>query len=233
MFAISRRSLKSSQIVLVLGAVAATVLGALTALQFDRLAAVGKRLMRSEGQEALVQAFLMAGVAGFLCWMACALVVGGVRNVARRPYDALTDRLERLIDGEIDTLADLHAPDAGVRRLARAVFLLRERAITSRRSEAAVQALYDAVCYQQADERRLLMGMLTRSAVPPSADKPRVGAEGVSPASLDIPAYVGTGKTTEAVHLDLTDQFGSLDGGRYGGIQPFGPDLSKRPFRFH
>lgn len=202
--------------VLVVGALAATMLGALSALQFDRLVTVGQRLMLPVGQAALLKAVMTLGLAGCLGWLACALMVRTVRGVALRPYDMLADRLERIADGEIDTLGDLHGPGVGVRRLARTVIAFQERALASRRSEANLQVLYDAICREQAEERRLLMGMLTRGGLPPLTDRPAPSPSQPPADDLEIPVWSGTGKITEKVTIDLTGQSGSTLGSSDG-----------------
>lgn len=143
--------------ILIWGALAATLLGALTALRVDHLIAAGERLMHPVGQEALIRTTATAGLTGLLCWVVCALVTRAISRHALRPYNALADHLERLADGEGDRPIDLHGPEAGVRRMARAV-VFHHQALASRRSEADLQARYDRLYQEHADERRLLMG---------------------------------------------------------------------------
>lgn len=145
----------------------ATLLGALAALQFDRIIAVGERLMEPAGQATLIETTATAGAAGLLCWVVCALVTRAISRAALKPYKALADHLERLADGDVDSQFDLRGPDADVRRLARAVILFHHRAVASQRAEAGLQARYDRLCQDQAEERRLLMGMLMSQRLDP------------------------------------------------------------------
>lgn len=152
--------------VLVFGAVGATLLGALAALEFDRIAAVGNQLMLPVGQEALLKAAVISGLTGFLLWVACALVVRWISGIALKPYHALADRLDLLVDGAVDDLADLRGPVVGIRRLARTVFFFRQQVLTSQRAEASLQARYDALYREHADERHLLMSILAGRPAP-------------------------------------------------------------------
>lgn len=237
---ISRRRPESSprsRVVPIVGAVGATALGALTALEFERVIAIGHWLMVPAGKDALWRAVAAAGLTGFLFWVICALLVRAVSRVALNPYDALADRLDRLVDGETDDLADLHGPVVGVRRLARAIFVFHDRARASRLSELSLQARYDALYEEHADERRLLMAMLagrlepaTRSTLPPRPeapgmsgyeipDLPETAMEPVDPALrtgqvIDLAGRLTPSGRPTAAHAMLTSaqwDFGPLD----------------------
>lgn len=182
---ISRRTPESSprsRVVMIVGAVGATALGALAALEFERITAIGHWLMVPAGKDAVLRAAATAGLTGFLFWVICALAVRAVSEVALNPYNALADRLDRLVDGETDDLADLHGPVVGVRRLARAIFVFHDRATASRLSELSLQARYDALYEEHANERRLLMTMLAGRVEPatPVALPSRPDAAGMS-----------------------------------------------------
>lgn len=146
--------------VLIFGALAATVLGVLTALQLDMVIAFAARLMHPVGQEALMRSMATAGLTGLLCWVVCALVTRAISRNALKPYNALADHFERLADGEPAGPIDSHRPQAGVRRLARAVVVFHQRALASERAEADLQGRYERLCHEQADERRLIMGLM-------------------------------------------------------------------------
>src|SRR5215217_960994 len=88
--------------VLIVGALGAIVLGAMAALHLDLVVAAGERLMHPAGQDALIRTTAAAGLAGGLCWVACALVARAVDRAALRPYDALADYFEGLVDGDAD-----------------------------------------------------------------------------------------------------------------------------------
>lgn len=165
--------------VLIWGALGATFLGGLTALQFDLVIAVGERLMHPAGPDAVIKTTVTAGLVGLLCWVICALVTRAISRAALKPYDTLTDHFERLADGGGDGPIDLHGPVAGVRRLARAVIVFQQRDLASQRSEAQLQSRFDRLYEEQADERRLLMGILMKS---------RVGTQGRSSTRPSIPA---------------------------------------------
>ncbi|MBW8303124.1 MAG: hypothetical protein K0M78_04125 [Brevundimonas sp.] len=173
---------------MILGALGAAVLGSLTALQFDRLIAVGEQLLNPVGQEAFFRTVAAAGLTGSLCWGICVLVTRAIGRAALKPYDALADHLERLADGDIDTPIDLRGPVAGVRRLARAVVVFQQRTIASQRSEADLQARYDSLYQEHAGERRLLMGMLMGKRLDSESDASiQRPAEAVAPAEFEIP----------------------------------------------
>lgn len=116
--------------------------------------------MNPVGQEALIRSMATAGLTGLLCWVLCALVTRAISRSALKPYVALADHFERLADGEVESPVDARGEAAGVRRLARAAVVFHQRALASQRSEAGLQARYDRLCEEQADERRLIMGML-------------------------------------------------------------------------
>ncbi|MFN3536980.1 MAG: hypothetical protein ACK4Y4_05990 [Brevundimonas sp.] len=158
--------------ILIAGAGGATLLGAGAALQFDRLIAVGRWLTLPVGQEALLNAVVTAGLTGFLVWVACVLTVRAISAAALRPYHRLADRLERLVDGETDDLADLRGPIVGVRRLARSVFVFQERLEDSRRDQAVLQRRYDALYQEHAAERRLLLDLLVGRTVKARSSPP-------------------------------------------------------------
>ncbi|RYI22604.1 MAG: hypothetical protein EON48_07975, partial [Acetobacteraceae bacterium] len=138
----------------------------MAALEFDRIVAVGSHLMLPAGQAALVQAAAISGLTGFLLWVAFALVVRGISRIVLKPYDALADRLDLLVDGGVDDLGDLRGPAVGVRRLARSVFFFRQQVIASQGSRARLQARYDALYQEHADERQLLMSILAGRSAP-------------------------------------------------------------------
>jgi hypothetical protein len=146
--------------VLIFGALAATLLGVLTALQLDLVIAFVARLMHPVGQEALMRSTATAGLTGLLCWVVCALVTRAISRSALKPYNALADHFERLADGEAEGPIDSRRPQAGVRRLARAVVVFHQRALASERAEADLQVRYERLCHEQADERRLIMGLI-------------------------------------------------------------------------
>ena len=164
-------------------------MGGLTALQLDLVIAAGERLMHPVGQEALIRTTATAGLTGLLCWVVCALVTRAISRAALKPYDALADHLERLADGGVDGPVDLQGPAAGVRRLARAVVVFQQRAAASARSEAALQARYDSLYQEHAEERRLLMGMLMgRRLDSGDGGVPAVQSPAdVAPAEFEIP----------------------------------------------
>ena len=208
-------SLFKGQAVLIFGALGATLLGALVALEFDRLVAVADSLMLPVGQEALIGAVTTAGLTGFLAWVACALVVRTINRVALAPYLALTDQLEALADGTAGSGIDLSGAVPGVRRLARVILAFHNELIASQRSEAALQLRYDALAQANAAERQSLMAILIdraasggrtgpvmRDVTPPSVfDIPEPA---LSSLSDHLPAEQITG------HIDLTDQLGPL-----------------------
>ncbi|MFN3816148.1 hypothetical protein [Brevundimonas sp.] len=164
-------------LVLIVGALAATLLGAVAALEFDRLIALGRWLTLPVGQEALVNAMVTAGLTGFLVWVACVLTVRAISAAALRPYHRLADRLERLVDGETDDLADLRGPIVDVRRLARAVFVFQDRLEESRRAHALLQRRYDALYQEQAAERRLLLDLLVGRTAAKATPSPTLDPE--------------------------------------------------------
>lgn len=140
--------------------------------------------MHPVGQEALLRAAVTAGLTGLLCWVVCALVTRAISRHALRPYNALADHLERLADGDVESAIDLRGPGAGVRRLARAVGVFQQRDLASQRSGADLQVRYDRLHQEQADEHRLLLGMLVDRRF-----DPRQGPSGLR--SLDGPAASG------------------------------------------
>lgn len=163
-------------------------MGALTALQLDLVIAAGERLMNPVGQEALLRTAATAGLTGLLCWVICALVARAISRHALKPWNALADHFERLADGEVDRPIDLRGPVAGVRRLARAAAFFHQGAVASRRAEADLQVRYDRLYQEQADERRLLMGMLTDRRPDNGRSRSSLRSlEGPAPSEFEIP----------------------------------------------
>ncbi len=228
--------------ILIFGALGATLLGGLSALQFDRLIAVGQWAMHPVGQESLLQTTATASLTGLLCWVICALVTRAIRRFALRPYDALADHLERLADSEVDGFDDWRAPVAGVRRLARAVMVFQQRTLTSQRSEAGLQSRYDSLYREHAEERRLLMGMLMSKRLNPDEDGTALLASGgPEPDEFDIPerpaAAIGSpsGRSSHVGQVvDLTGRLISparrIDDGRSDGMDF--PDFMPLDFAF-
>jgi hypothetical protein len=183
----------------------ATVLGAGAALEFDRLIAIGRWLTLPVGQEALLNAVVTAGLTGFLVWVACVLTVRTISGVALRPYHRLADRLERLVDGDVDDLADLHGPVVGVRRLARTIFVFQERLLESRRAEADLQRRYDTLYQAHAEEHQRLLDMLVGRA--PGAERaPSPPQEPEASTDFDMPAPPG-----DAMVFARPDRAAALD----------------------
>lgn len=150
----------------------ATLSGVLVALQLDLVVAFGARLLHPVGLAALFRTTATAGLTGLLCWVVCALVTRAISRSALRPYTALANHFERLADGHVDGPLDLRGAAPAVRRLARAAVVFRQRELAGRRSEADLQARYDGLCQEHADERRLLMGMLMRGRLDPGDRSP-------------------------------------------------------------
>lgn len=174
--------------VLIWGALASTLLGVLTALQLDLVIALGARLMHPVGQEALIRTTATAGLTGLLCWVICALVTRAISRHALKPWNALADHFERLADGEVESPIDLRGPVAGVRRLARAAVVFHQRALASQRSEAELQARYDHLYQEHADERRLIMEMLMDRRLDPERGPAALRSiDGPAPAGFEIP----------------------------------------------
>jgi hypothetical protein len=180
-----------SHITLIVGSLVATVLGALSALQFERIFAVGHQLALPAGQEALVNAATKAGLTGFLLWVACVLLARTIGGIALRPYRDLADRLDALVDGHTDDLADLRGPVVGVRRLARAIFVFHDAAMASRRSEAGLQARYDALYRVHMEERHLLMSRLVGAPSSFVDERPGPSPDGTTLSEFEIPGPTG------------------------------------------
>lgn len=228
--------------VLIWGALAATLAGVLVALQLDLVIALGARIMNPVGQEALARSLATAGLTGLLCWVVCALVTRAITRSALKPWNALADHFERLADGEVDSPLDPRGPEAGVRRLARAAVVFHQRALASQRSEAELQARYDRLCQEQADERRLIMGMLMDRR--PDAERGLSdlrSLDGPAPAAFDIPerpaavADVASGRGTHTGEVvDLAGRLRSA--ARRVEDRPTGqflvPDLMPLDFAF-
>lgn len=142
------------------GAVAATVLGALSAFQLDLIITVAQRLMQPESREALIRTTQTASLTGLLCWVAFAIFSTAIRRAALKPSNALADHCERLADGDHNSWVDLRAADPAALRLGRAISLFHQKALESCRAQASLQARYDGLQEQQADERREIIGML-------------------------------------------------------------------------
>jgi hypothetical protein len=187
-----------SHITLIVGSLVATVLGALSALQFERIFAVGHQLTIAAGQEALVNAATKAGLTGFLLWVACVLLARTIGGIALRPYRDLADRLDALVDGHTDDLADLRGPVVGVRRLARAIFVFHDAAMASRRSEADLQAKYDALYRVHVEERRLLMSRLLGNPSSSADELAGPSPDATTLSEFEIPSLTGIEATPES-----------------------------------
>lgn len=209
-------SLFKGQSVLVFGALGATLLGALVALEFDRLVAVGDSLMLPVGQEALIGAVTTAGLAGFLAWVACALVVRTINRVALTPYLALTDQLEAVADGTAGSGIELSGAVPGVRRLARVILTFHNLLIASQRSEAALQMRYDALAQANAAERHSLMAILIDRAAASGGRTVPVMRDVTPPSAFDIPEQAAAPLVDHSSvdefndPIDLTDQLDPL-----------------------
>ena len=196
--------------------------------------------MHPAGLEALFRTTATAGLTGLLCWVVCALVARAISRSALMPYVALTDHFERLADGPVERPLDLRRSPPAIRRLARAILVFHQRDTASRRSEATLQARYDALCQEHADERRLLMGMLmsgrldagdrsadlraTKPAASVAPEAPRSTVReavgGTAPASLRIVDLKGRLQTpARAVDVQRT-------------IEPIDPDALSLDFAF-
>lgn len=144
--------------------------------------------MHPAGQQALIRDAVSAGLTGLLLWVVCALVARAIIRTTLKPYDALADHFERLADGHVDGPLDLRGPVTGVGRLARAVAVFQHKAQTSQRAQADLQARYDSLVQEQADERRLLMGMLMSGRLDPGGQASgRRSPAGPAAADFDIP----------------------------------------------
>lgn len=173
--------------VLILGAVGATLLGVLTALELEVFVAAGRWFLNLGGRDGLVRTAATAGLTGLMLWILCAIVTRAIARATLKPYQALADHFERLGDGEVDSHIVLQGEVPEARRLARAVSVFHQRALSSERSKARLQARYDSLYREHADERRLLIGMLTgaRPEVKGHPSVTRSDAAAVSPANLD------------------------------------------------
>jgi hypothetical protein len=202
-----------SHITLIAGSLVATVLGGLSALQFERIVAVGHQLTLEAGQEALVNAATKAGLTGFLLWVACVLTARTIGGIALKPYRDFADRLDALVDGHTDDLADLRGPVVGVRRLARAIFVFQEAAMASRRSEAGLQARYDALYQVHMEERRLLMNRLVGAPSSFVDELPGPSPDAATVSEFEIPDLTGIEATPESpapqagLVIDLSGRF--------------------------
>ncbi|MDQ3124188.1 MAG: hypothetical protein M3Q74_01085 [Pseudomonadota bacterium] len=164
------------------------MLATLSALQFDRVIALGRVFIDLVGQEGFLRTTANASLTGLLFWLVCALATRAISRAAVKPYHALADHVERLVDGAVDVPLDPRGQGAGVRRLALAFDVLHQRALASRRSEAGLQARYDSLCQEQADERRLLMGMLMSGRLEPERPSSALRSPAsVTAATPDIP----------------------------------------------
>lgn len=175
---------------LALGSLSATVLGAVAALEFDRIVAVGARLRLPAVHVDLLIAGAVALLACGTAVMVGMVVFRAIRRDATRPYRALTDQMEDLADGRL--IGDLSSPGSGVdiNRLLRAAAALQVRLTASEHSEAALQARYNGLCHENADERRMLMRIVLEgrrdqivALAPPPAETPS------EETSLDLPPW--------------------------------------------
>lgn len=173
--------------VLIFGALGATLLGAFTALQLDLVLAAGGRLMHPAGQALLIKTTVTASLTGLMCWVVCALLARAISRAALRPYSALADHFERLADGDSHSSVHLRGPVPEARRLARVVVLFQQRALESKRSEAALQARYDRLDRDHAGERRVILGMLLNKPFDPASSASGHQAPiDTTPAGLDV-----------------------------------------------
>lgn len=215
---IARRGVKSvfkGQSVPIFGALGATLLGAVVALEFDRLVAVADHLMLPVGQEALIGAVTTAGLTGFLVWVASALIARSITRVALEPFETLTDQLEGLADATTDAGIDLQGAVPGVRRLARVVLTFHGRLVESQRSEAALRIRYDALCQGNAHERQSLMAILLDRSMTVAMKAPPPAIDTAPLSGFDIPEYSTEPLLAQAPDqvgdfIDLTDQLGPL-----------------------
>lgn len=194
--------------VLIFGALGATLLGAFTALQLDLVLAAGGRLMHPVGQALLIKTTVTASLTGLLCWVVCALVARAISRAALRPYNALADHFERMADGDWDSSINLRGPVPAARRLARVVVLFQQRALESKRSEAALQARYDRLDQDHVSERRVILGMLTNKPFAAASSASGHRAPIRAPAGFDVRE---PRSASEAVS-DTPQQSGRYDG---------------------
>lgn len=149
------------RIAVVIGTFAAALLGAFAAIEFDRITEVLAEALTPSGRAAAIQMaamMIMGGVtASTTVWLAVWLAV----RAASAPYDAIADRLEQLAIGDLTIALPPAGRAAGVRRLGLAVLAVRNRLVGQERELAGLQARNDRLCSNNAEDHRMLLGMVT------------------------------------------------------------------------
>lgn len=148
----------------VLGALGAALMGAVFALEFERLAAIAGHLILPAGRMAVLQAVTTAVVVALGIWMTGMVIGRAIRQRAVLPYLILTDQMEARAERSTHDLlrAPHQAPD--VQRLTRAILTIQDELVTRRREVVDLGNRYDALCEANSRERESLMAILMEKA---------------------------------------------------------------------
>lgn len=186
-------------ITVVIGTLAAALLGAFAAIEFDRIMEVLAKATTASGRMAAIRMATMLIMGGLTVAAAVWIAVRLVVRAASTPYDAVADRLEQLAVGDL-RIAIPGGRAAGVRRLGLAVLAVRNRMVEQERELADLQAKNDRLCGDNAEERRMLLGMVVGQMghflqTPPRPSLYRDNRDRV--AEFDIPEASGRDFQTE------------------------------------
>ncbi|RZJ03533.1 MAG: hypothetical protein EON89_11130 [Brevundimonas sp.] len=146
-------------ITLVIGTLAAALLGTFAAIEFDRISEVLAKVTTPSGRMAAIRMATMLVMGGLTAAAAVWIAVRLVVHAAAAPYDDVADRLEQLAIGDLRITLPVGRA-AGVRRLGLAVLAVRNRMFEQERELAELQAKNDRLCDDNAEERRMLLRMV-------------------------------------------------------------------------